>query len=71
MAKAREDKAVQQDFQTLSRSPSWASVKNAMVIFCMQCQDPIVRAGRMDMLLFIERQITRATEKDDKAEEPE
>ena len=41
---------------------------DGLVIFAQQCQDPMIRVGRADVVLFLEREKKRADEPDE--EEP-
>lgn len=72
MAKVREDRSLQISYRTVFRTAPGPDVLNSLVIFAQQCTDPVLRAGRSDVVLHILRQMERATEeKNDKPEEPE
>lgn len=70
MAKAREDRSLQLSYRTVFQKSPGPDVLNSLVIFAQQCTDPMIRAGRSDMILHILRQMERAVEdKNDKSEE--
>lgn len=41
---------------------------DGLVIFAQQCQDPLVRAGRADVVLYLEREKCRADEPEETTE---
>jgi hypothetical protein len=72
VAKAREDRSLQLSYRTVFQKSPGQDVLNSLVIFAQQCTDPVLRAGRSDVVLHILRQMERATEeKNDKEEQPE
>ena len=68
LAARRPDKVMQQACQAVLSTAAGRQMLDGLVIFAQQCQDPMIRVGRADVVLFLEREKKRADEPDE--EEP-
>lgn len=68
MAVKRPSQIMQHACQTVLATSAGRQMLDGLVIFAQQCQDPMIRAGRADVVLYLEREKCRADEPEEVTE---